>query len=201
MARRNFYGPGWNTGCQRQTLSPCNQETGQPGQSKPGGQYILMPGVRKIVIVFLLFASSQSLLFQQSVWAAIDPMVFKNVAEEARYKNLIDQLRCLVCQNQTIADSNAELAQDLRREVYGMIKSGKTDKEITDFLVARYSDFVLYRPPVNAATFLLWFLPGLLAVFALVFVVFFIKRRNSENQVQALGENEESRVDKLVGPK
>lgn len=157
--------------------------------------------VQKFIFLVLVISLSQILLPQKNTWAAIDAMEFTSADEEARYKNLIDQLRCLVCQNQTIADSNAELAQDLRREVYGMIKSGKTDKEITDFLVARYSDFVLYRPPVNTATFLLWFLPGLLAIFALVFIVVIIKKRNGEAPAPALDDDAENRVNKLVGPK
>ncbi|MCH2219517.1 MAG: cytochrome c-type biogenesis protein CcmH [Dechloromonas sp.] len=75
---------------------------------------------------------------------------------EKRLTKLSEELRCLVCQNQNIADSNAELAQDLRREIRGMIKEGKSDKEIIDFMVARYGDFVLYRPPVQGNTLLLW---------------------------------------------
>lgn len=156
---------------------------------------------KKLLLLLPVITFLQVVAVQENAWAAIDAMEFNNAKEEARYKNLIDQLRCLVCQNQTIADSNAELAQDLRREVYDMIKSGKTDTEITDFLVARYSDFVLYRPPMNAATFLLWFLPGLLAVFALVLVIVIIKKRNSENQTSTIDENVEERVNKLVGPK
>ena len=75
---------------------------------------------------------------------------------EKRLLGLSEELRCLVCQNQNIADSNAELAQDLRREIRGMIKDGKSDKEIIDFMVTRYGDFVLYRPPVQGNTLLLW---------------------------------------------
>ena len=80
---------------------------------------------------------------------------------EKRLLGLSEELRCLVCQNQNIADSNAELAQDLRREIRGMIKDGKSDKEIIDFMVVRYGDFVLYRPPVKATTLLLWAGPRL----------------------------------------
>lgn len=157
-----------------------------------------MPAFKKYIFVVLFIAFAQGLLVQKSVLAAIDPVVFTDAKQEARYKNLIDQLRCLVCQNQNLADSNSELAQDLRREVYDMIKAGKTDNEITDFLIARYSDFVLYRPPVNAATFLLWFLPGILAIFALIMVVVIIKRRSSEKQKSALDTNEEERIKKLT---
>ena len=89
---------------------------------------------------------------------------------EKRLQGLSEELRCLVCQNQTIADSNAELAQDLRHEIRGMIAAGKSDKEIIDFMVARYGDFVLYRPPVKGITLLLWGGPialMLLGLFAL----------------------------------
>ena len=76
---------------------------------------------------------------------------------------LAEELRCLVCQNQTIADSNAELALDLRRQIREQIAAGKTDDEIVDYMVARYGDFVLYQPPVKATTLLLWAGPALLA--------------------------------------
>lgn len=79
-----------------------------------------------------------------------------DVAFDLRLKKLESELRCLVCQNQTLADSNAELADDLRREVRGLAKSGKSDDEIKAYLVARYGDFVLYNPPVKSTTWLLW---------------------------------------------
>ena len=83
-------------------------------------------------------------------------------ALEGRLKKLDEELRCLVCQNQSLADSNAPLAQDLRREVRSLADAGKSDAEIKEFLVARYGDFVLYKPPVKATTWLLWFGPFLL---------------------------------------
>jgi cytochrome c-type biogenesis protein CcmH len=82
-----------------------------------------------------------------------------DAAFEARLKNLEEELRCLVCQNQTLADSTAPLAEDLRREVRGLAQQGKSDAEIKQYLVARYGDFVLYRPPVKPTTWLLWFGP------------------------------------------
>ncbi len=81
---------------------------------------------------------------------------------DARLKKLDEELRCLVCQNQSLADSNAPLAQDLRREVRSLADAGKSDAQIKEFLVARYGDFVLYKPPVKATTWLLWFGPFLL---------------------------------------
>ena len=96
--------------------------------------------------------------------AADTPFTFKDATEETRYQRLTAELRCLVCQNQSLADSHADLAQDLRAEVYRMLQSGQTDQQIVDFLVARYGEFVLYRPPVSALTYALWFGPPLLLV-------------------------------------
>lgn len=102
---------------------------------------------------------------------AADPAVFRfeDAGSEARFQALTQELRCLVCQNQSLADSHAELAGDLRREVHEMIKAGKEDREIVDFLVRRYGDFVLYRPPLDPRTAALWLGPiGLLVLAGLV---------------------------------
>ena len=96
--------------------------------------------------------------------AADTPFKFADAATEQRYHKLAAELRCLVCQNQSLADSHADLAQDLRDEVYRMLNEGRTDEEIVGFLVDRYGDFVLYRPPVSGTTSLLWFGPVLLLV-------------------------------------
>jgi cytochrome c-type biogenesis protein CcmH len=92
---------------------------------------------------------------------------FETPQQEARYWALAEQLRCLVCQGQSIADSNADLAVDLKREVRRMVLEGKSDAEIADFMVARYGDFVLFKPPVKASTYLLWFGPFLLLIVGL----------------------------------
>ena len=91
--------------------------------------------------------------------AAIDPLPFADAAQEQRFQNLVRELRCLVCQNQNLADSDAGLAKDLRAEVFELMQSGKTDAEIKDYLTDRYGDFVLYKPPVKPGTWLLWFGP------------------------------------------
>ncbi len=91
--------------------------------------------------------------------AAIDPLPFKDSTEETRFQNLVRELRCLVCQNQNLADSDAGLAKDLRAEVLELMQSGKSDTEIKHFLTDRYGDFVLYKPPVKPGTWLLWFGP------------------------------------------
>ncbi|HEV7489621.1 MAG TPA: cytochrome c-type biogenesis protein [Rhodanobacteraceae bacterium] len=119
---------------------------------------------------------SGSLLFSSAA-SAIDPLPFKDHTEELRFQALTKQLRCLVCQNESLADSNAPLAADLRRDVFQQMQAGKSDDEIKAWLTARYSDFVLYDPPLHAGTWLLWFGPALvlLAGAAAIFVV--VRRR------------------------
>jgi len=102
------------------------------------------------------------LLLSLSAWAVQEPLKFSSPAQEARFEHLTRQLRCLVCQNQNLADSDAELAHDLRQEVFEMMQSGKSDDQIKQYLVDRYGDFVLYKPPVQGNTYLLWLLPGVL---------------------------------------
>ena len=90
------------------------------------------------------------------------PPRFANTAEETRFHALVSELRCVMCQNQSLADSNAQIARDLRREVLVLMRQGKSDREIQDYLVARYGEFVLYKPRIEASTWLLWFGPALL---------------------------------------
>ncbi len=102
---------------------------------------------------------------------------FDDPAEQERYDRLIQDLRCLVCQNQSIADSNATLASDLRREVRDLIEAGQSDEQIRSFMTERYGDFVLYRPPVRPRTWLLWSAPALLLLGGIGIAVFVITRR------------------------
>ncbi|MDR3442510.1 MAG: cytochrome c-type biogenesis protein CcmH [Legionella sp.] len=90
--------------------------------------------------------------------------------QEAQFNHLLKDLRCLVCQNQDLADSNADLAKDLRAQVYRLVKEGKSDSEISDYMTSRYGDFILFKPPVKAVTYLLWFGPALFLV--LGFIIF-----------------------------
>ena len=108
--------------------------------------------------------------------AADAPASFSDPALAARYDVLLEELRCLVCQNQTLKDSHAELAQDLRDEVHRLLEKGGSDGEIRDYLVARYGDFVLYSPPLKGSTWLLWLGPFVLLVLA-IGVVFALSRR------------------------
>ena len=92
----------------------------------------------------------------------VAPLQFKDAREEARFHSLVNELRCVMCQNQSLADSNAQIAFDLRREVLDLMREGRSDAQIKDFLVERYGEFVLYRPRVEATTWLLWLGPGVL---------------------------------------
>ncbi len=104
--------------------------------------------------------------------------VAEDPALEARVMAIAVELRCLVCQNQTIADSHADLAVDLRKQVREMLRQGKSQREILDYMTARYGDFVLYRPPVKNTTALLWFGPGLLLVGGLAGLAMVLRRRS-----------------------
>ena len=118
---------------------------------------------------------------------------------EARLKSVAEELRCLVCQNQTIADSNAPLALDLRQQVRKMIADGKSDDEIRAYMVARYGDFVLYKPPFKPATALLWLGPGLLIVAGFAGMFLMIRRRRDAVAAAAPPDGERLReIEKLL---
>lgn len=130
--------------------------------------------------------------------AAIEAYQFDNPRNEERFHDLAEELRCLVCQNQSIAESNADLAKDLRREVYEMIQQGKRDEEIVEFLVARYGDFVRYRPPVKPSTYLLWAGPIVLLIVGLIILAVVVRRRAAEHADDALSEEERRRLEGVL---
>jgi cytochrome c-type biogenesis protein CcmH len=126
--------------------------------------------------------------------SADDPVI------EKRLMNLSQELRCLVCQNETLADSRADLAEDLRREIREQMKAGKTDREIIAFLTQRYGDFVLYRPPVKPTTYLLWFGPFVLLLVGLATLFRYVKQRRDSINDQPLTKDEHARVAELLRP-
>ncbi len=123
-------------------------------------------------IALLSLLMPQLLAAKEALPEAADP------ALEARMVSITSELRCLVCQNQTIADSHADLAVDLRREVRELLKQGKSDREIVDYMTARYGDFVLYRPPFKTTTVLLWLGPALMLVLGAIVLMLVLRRRN-----------------------
>jgi len=124
---------------------------------------------------------------------------FDNPEQKQEFRALIEQMRCLVCQNESLAASNAELAGDLRREIYEMFMAGKSKDEITEFMVARYGDFVLYSPPLKPSTYLLWFGPIVLLVFAALMLIRALRRRQQSADAE-LSADEEKRLADLLGP-
>ena len=125
----------------------------------------------------------------------------QNEATEKRMVEISSELRCLVCQNESLSGSNAELAHDLRREIRSQIAAGRSDGEIRDFMVSRYGDFVLYRPPLKGTTLLLWFGPGLLFVGGLVALIRYLRRRNSAIKDAPLSAQEQEELDRLLTAK
>ena len=105
------------------------------------------------------------------------PLQFNDRAEEVRFHALTAELRCVMCQNQSLADSNAQIAHDMRREVLALMRQGKSDAEVKRFLVDRYGEFVLYRPEVGAHTWLLWFGPGVVLLGGAGLLVWIVRRR------------------------
>ena len=124
--------------------------------------------------------------------AVIEAYQFDDPAVEADYKRLIAELRCLVCQNQNLAESDADLARDLRRETFEMLTDGQSPQQIIDFMVARYGDFVLYRPQFKSSTWLLWLGPFVLLSIVLVVVILRLRGAARQPQVDA-GAVEEAR--------
>ena len=115
--------------------------------------------------------------FVMPVHAIDSELAFEDPEKQARYKALTKELRCLQCMNETIADSNAFLAADLRRQVKDMMANGDSDREIKDYMVARYGDFVLYKPPLNKRTIALWGAPFVLMFFGLVIIVVLVRKK------------------------
>ena len=138
-----------------------------------------------------------ALLFSLQLSAAEVILSFDSPEQEQRYSSLIDELRCMVCQNQNIADSNAELAEDLRNRTYEMIRTGASDDEIISYMVERYGDFVLYRPPVKSSTLLLWYGPVLLLVIA-VYAVWRNIRRKSQASPAQISDSQRRKIRRLL---
>jgi cytochrome c-type biogenesis protein CcmH len=123
---------------------------------------------------------------------AEDPVV------EARLVHISQEIRCLVCQNESLSSSRAELADDLRREVRDLIRTNKSDQEIKDFLVSRYGDFVLYRPEVKPLTWVLWFGPFVVLLMAAIFMGVYLRQRRATLKPHVLSEAERARVEQLL---
>src|SRR5262245_27037950 len=147
---------------------------------------------RPVVLPLLLLCCLLSVLAKEAQPNSDDPEL------EKRVTNLAKELRCLVCQNETLADSQADLAEDLRREIRAQMRAGKSDKEVVEFLTARYGQFVLYRPRVTPTTYLLWFGPFVLLLGGLWILFNYIKQRRDSLSEKPLSVEEHRRAEELL---
>ncbi len=148
----------------------------------------------------LLLVLTISILFfgSASIWAEAERVTFRNAQSEANYTALVNELRCLVCQNQTIADSDADLAKDLRAKVYQMVEDGQSQNEVIDYMTARYGDFVLYRPAFKMKTLLLWLGPVIFLLLALFLVVRWVRSQAAAAPAISLSKEEQDSVRDLL---
>lgn len=138
--------------------------------------------MQRIILIIILLLFSQLALAKPE--ADKEPLVFNSVEQEERFNDLTLELRCLVCQNQNLADSDAPLAQDLRKEIFDMMQAGRNDDEIKSFMIERYGDFVLYRPPIQGNTLALWAMPIVLLFIGAIAVFFTVRNRNRKLAAQ-----------------
>lgn len=148
--------------------------------------------IRAMALLLLLLGTAPS-------WAVEPDEMLADPVQEARARAVGQELRCLVCQNQSIDDSNAPLARDLRVLVRERIKAGDSDAQVMEFVVARYGDYVRLRPPIRIETYLLWFGPGLVLAIAVGALLLALRRRRSAPRTAPLDADERARLDKILG--
>jgi cytochrome c-type biogenesis protein CcmH len=149
--------------------------------------------MKRLILLLLIVASLPGIgIAKEAQPASADP------ALEERVMNLSRELRCLVCQNETLADSRADLAEDLRNQIREQMKAGKTDKEIVAYLTQRYGKFILYNPPIDPTTYLLWFGPFVLLLAGLFVLFRFVKQRRELINDQPLSTDERERAESLL---
>lgn len=152
---------------------------------------------RSVIMKKLTLLLALMLLFPLA-WAKEAAPVAEDPEIERRMVALSEDLRCLVCQNETIAASRADFANDLRREIREQMQANKTDQEIVDFMVARYGDFVLYRPPVKSTTLFLWFGPFIFLLIGATVLIVYLKRRRKQIEEPVLSEQQLKQAETLL---
>ncbi len=164
----------------------------------PYKEAVMSVGAHPMMRVALLLLFAAGAWLPQAGLATDAVPTEKDSVAAARAVHLSEKLRCLVCQNQTIADSNAELAQDLRRQIHEQIAAGRTDDQIVEYMVARYGDFVLYQPPVKPTTWLLWAGPALLLLAGAFGLVRILRARRTQAEAPPLTAEERERAARLL---
>jgi cytochrome c-type biogenesis protein CcmH len=148
--------------------------------------------MKRVAIFFLLLICFSFGVLAKDAQPTEDPQI------EQRMKNLTEQLRCLVCQNETLADSHADLAEDLRKQIREQMKAGKSDREIIAFLTERYGDFVLYKPPIKTTTYLLWFGPFVFLFGGTVVLYRYLSRRRQMIEDKPLSAEERKQAEEIL---
>ena len=148
--------------------------------------------MKRIIVFICISICFAAVIIAKDAQPNEDPQI------EQRMKNLTEQLRCLVCQNETLADSRADLAEDLRKQIREQMKAGKSDKEIIAYLTDRYGDFVLYKPPVKATTYLLWFGPFVFLIGGTILLYRFVKRRRELIHEEPLTADERKQAEEIL---
>ena len=152
--------------------------------------------LKNIVTIILVSCLSFYASFVEA--SLSDTYEFKDKVTKIRFNALVKELRCPKCQNQNLADSNSPIAADLRREVYELLQQGKADMEITNYMVQRYGDFVLYRPRVNKLTYILWFGPAVLILIGIIVVVVVVRRKPKPEAKKVLSEAEQDKLKHIL---
>ena len=150
-------------------------------------------------ILFILMISITSIFASNTVYASpVETFEFNDEVTKVRFQALSKELRCPKCQNQNLADSNSPIAADLRRELYELLQQGKADIEIVDFMVARYGEFVLYRPRVSSLTYVLWFGPALLILIGVIVVIIILRKKPATKENLALDSQQQEKLKQLL---
>lgn len=153
---------------------------------------MLRQNLQSLLLVLSVICSGNMVLAKDAVPLADDPVI------EQRLIVISEEMRCLVCQNESLAGSRSDLANDLRREIRNLIKEGKTDDQIRSFMVERYGDFVLYRPPVKPITWFLWIGPFVILLAGIIGLMVYLRRRNQRVPSTKLSEADNRRIDSLL---
>jgi cytochrome c-type biogenesis protein CcmH len=150
-------------------------------------------------LLFIIASFVFSMFCVQPVWAVVDLHEFSNDVDRKRYQSFIDEMRCPKCQNQNLSGSDSPIAVDLRNELHFMITSGRSDKEIVDFMVERYGEYILYKPRLSSSTMLLWASPVLFLAFGGGVLWLIVRRRRDvQDEAVTLSQQDEERLKALL---
>jgi len=150
-------------------------------------------------VIFIIVLIVSAFMVTNTVNASpVETFEFRDEVTKIRFQALSKELRCPKCQNQNLADSNSPIAEDLRRELYELLQQGKADSEIVNYMVARYGEFVLYRPRVSSITYILWFGPALLILIGIIVVIVIVRKKSAPKDNLALSTQQQEKLQQLL---